>query len=162
LKLRNSIIIFLASLFLSFVQIEPEPIPVVKPVVSTGNYWHISTYYTPVIGQEKYFNGSYEADFAVNCSGDCFVTASGHRLTDSDRLKAAACPSGYAFGTQIKITLPEDHPVHPSSEYVVTCRDRGGSIQGKRLDVWVGSGVEGGGYPWVGEISTRKALIEIL
>lgn len=163
----NSVIIFLSLLLLNYIQ---EPItPPTASQVNAGEeiggqvgYWHISTYYTPVRSQETYFNGSYEADFAVNCSGDCTMTASGHRLVEADAYKVAACPPIYAFGTQIKFTLPADHAQYPNKSFVVTCRDRGGSIKGRRIDVWVGMGKEGEPHPWIGAVSSRKALIEIL
>ena len=95
--------------------------------------WRVSTYYTPLHGQRKYFNGSYAADFNINCSGDCFVTASGHRLTDADISTTVACPPSFSFGTELYIDTVGK----------VICYDRGGAIKGKRLDLWVGYGDEG-------------------
>ena len=101
--------------------------------------WKVSTYYTPVKGQTKYFNGSYNADFRINCSGNCFITASGYRLSDSDISRVVACPRPYEFGTRFYIADVGE----------VRCEDRGGAIKGKRLDLYVGSGNKG--YNHIGQ-----------
>jgi 3D (Asp-Asp-Asp) domain-containing protein len=103
-----------------------EPIP-------DWQVWNITRYYTPVEGQLKYFHGSYEKDFEINCSGDCLVTANGHRLEEHEAFTVAACPPEIAFGTKIEI----------EGIGIVTCHDRGGAIKEKRLDVWAGIGMDG-------------------
>lgn len=95
--------------------------------------WSVTRYYTPLPGQKRYYHGSYEADFKINCQGDCFVTASGYRLTSADAYKVAACPKGIDFGTMIN--LPNIGPVK--------CVDRGGAIKENRIDVWAGIGDQG-------------------
>lgn len=117
--------------------------------------FYVSNYYTPVRGQKKYFNGSYQADFYVNCQGDCTITASGSKLDWTKQRKVLACPPNFKFGTKIKLVFPYDHKEHPSGELIATCEDRGGAIKNKRLDLWVGMGEQGGGTPWVGEWSGR-------
>jgi 3D (Asp-Asp-Asp) domain-containing protein len=105
----------------------------------------VSRYYTPVRGQPYYYRDSYEADFVVNCHGDCFSMASGVRLEDKEPMTVAACPKTYAFGTKLDI----------EGIGIVTCLDRGGAIISKeecakrggenchdRIDVWAGSGHE--------------------
>lgn len=105
-----------------------EPKPTAEP---TGDVWNLSRYYTPVPGQTSYYRKEgYEADFKVNCSGDCLVTASGYRLKPEDAYKVAACPPELPFGTVLKIDgLGE-----------VVCRDRGGAIKKRRIDIWSGVG----------------------
>lgn len=117
---------------------EPEKKDEKKDVV-----WQVTRYYTPVENQQRYYRDSYEADFKVNCSGDCLVTADGYRLKPEDAFKVAACPKEYAFGTRFEI----------EGIGTVTCHDRGGAIkitktaQGevieRRLDVWAGVGGQG-------------------
>lgn len=93
--------------------------------------WSITRYYTPVPGQIRYYRKTYEEDFKVNCSGDCFVTASGYRLKPEDSFKIAACPPEIPFGTKVDI----------QGIGIVRCEDRGGAIKSKRLDVWSGVGM---------------------
>ena len=95
--------------------------------------WRITTYYTPTKDQSKYFYGTYDKDFEINCSGDCFVTANGYRLSDKDIGNVVACPSNFTFDTKLWIEDVGE----------VTCKDRGGAIKGQRLDLWVGSGKNG-------------------
>lgn len=95
--------------------------------------WRISTYYTPQLNQPEYFNGSYQLDYKINCSGDCLVTASGYNLSQSDAQHIVACPPPYSLGTRF---WTEEHGV-------LRCEDRGGAIKGKRLDLYVGVGTEG-------------------
>ena len=111
--------------------------------------WRVSTYYTPVKGQVKYFNGSYDRDFYINCSGDCFVTANGHRLVDADVMKAVACPPTMKLGTILFV----------EGLGVVTCHDRGGAIKGSRLDLWVGWGDTG--FNRIGNGSGWKKVYKI-
>lgn len=92
--------------------------------------WNVSRYYTPVAGQQRYYNGSFERDLRINCSGDCLVTADGYRLTEADAYKVAACPPEIPLGTVL----------HIAEIGYVTCHDHGGAIKGHRLDVWAGIG----------------------
>lgn len=100
-----------------------------EPTVE-GDIWNISRYYTPVPGQSHYYRKTYEEDFAVNCQGDCFITADGTDLRSKQPMTVAACPSTMPFGTRLEI----------EGIGIVTCHDRGGAIKGKRIDVWAGSG----------------------
>lgn len=110
--------------------------------------WSVSRYYTPVRDQERYYRDSYEADFRVNCHGDCLSTASSYKLKPSDALKVAACPKTYPFGTKLEV----------EGYGTITCVDRGGAIISKeqckakgipedecynRLDIWAGIGMDG-------------------
>lgn len=97
-----------------------------------GSIWYITRYYTPVPGQPKYFRDSYEADYQVNCSGDCFNTSDNTNLHEATPFTVAACPPEMPFGTKLEI----------EGIGVVTCHDRGGAIKEKRIDVWAGVGVE--------------------
>lgn len=72
----------------------------------------------------------YMADFKINCSGDCFITADGTNLRDKAPMTVAACPPSYKFGQKIEL----------DGIGVVTCHDRGGAIKGNRIDVWAGYG----------------------
>ncbi len=112
--------------------------------------WKVSTYYTPLKDQVKYFNGTYDSDFVVNCHGDCFSTASGYRLSEKDVKKVVACPPTFDFGTVLEIEGVGE----------VICRDRGGAIKGKRLDLWVGSGDSG--FNRIGQGSGNNLKIYIL
>jgi 3D (Asp-Asp-Asp) domain-containing protein len=103
-----------------------------RPKVEHGEPWSITRYYTPVPGQLKYYRKTYEEDFQVNCSGDCFVTSDGTRLTPDMAFKVAACPPEMPFGTKIDI----------QGIGTVTCHDRGGAIKDKRIDVWAGVGMD--------------------
>lgn len=82
--------------------------------------------------------------------GDCLSTASGYKLEhERDQFRVAACPPNFKFGTVLQI---EGIP-HP-----VVCRDRGGAIKGKRIDLWVGVGDEA----WIGKYSTNNTSIQII
>lgn len=93
----------------------------------------LSRYYTPVPNQERYYRDTYEQDFAVNCHGDCLVTADGYRLKPDDAYKVAACPPEMPFGTRLAV----------EGLGTVTCHDHGSAINGKRLDIWTGVGIDG-------------------
>jgi len=124
---------------------------------------YVTSYYTPIRGQAKYFNGSYESDYYMNCSGDCFLTASGKRYEKGMENKFAACDnSRHPFGTKFRITMPSDHAEHPNESIVVECVDTGGAIEGtERIDLWAGIGTKEG-YPWIGEWSSKRAIVEKL
>jgi 3D (Asp-Asp-Asp) domain-containing protein len=135
----------------------------IKATADIANYWHISSYYTPVEGQTSYYKGDYESNYSMNCSGDCLVTASGHRLIQSDKYQVVACDNNlYALGTRFEITLPEDHPEYSNKTWIVTCEDTGGAVENNHLDLWAGIGQVGQPHPWIGELSTRKATVEVL
>lgn len=90
--------------------------------------WKITSYYTPLPNQNDYYT-TYGEDLYINCSGDCSITASGAKV---DNL-TVACPPEFAFGTRIFIDGVGEK----------ICRDRGGAIKNKRLDVWTGYGDAG-------------------
>lgn len=129
---------------------------------NTGSGWKITTYYSPIPRQKRYFNGSYAADKNMNCGhGDCFDTADGTHLTQDMANTVVACGRAYKMGTQFKITLPQNQPEHPGESLTVTCHDRGGGVGNRQLDLWAGIGTKDG-PPWIGEFSTRNATVEIL
>ena len=74
----------------------------------------------------------YELTAYCHCSQCCGksdrITASGHRLNESDHLQVCAAPKNFPFGTII----------HISGGWNGTVRvvDRGGAINGKRLDIY--------------------------
>lgn len=93
--------------------------------------WHVSRYYTVIPNQKRYFQGkTFEADFKMNCSWDCFVTASWYRLSEKDSMKIVACPKSLHLRSVLYIEGIGE----------VRCEDRWGSIKGKRLDLWMGIG----------------------
>lgn len=92
--------------------------------------WKVTSYYLPQPGQKQYFNGSYEEDLYINCSGSCDTTASGYKLKPEDAGRIVACPPEFKLGTKFYIEDVGE----------VTCEDRGGAIKNKRLDLWQGIG----------------------
>lgn len=116
--------------------------------------WHTSSYYTPLPGQSRYHAGSYEADMFMNTQGDPYVTANGHRLSEADVYKKAACPPNMTFGTKLRIQMPAGHPREHQS-IMVECVDRGGAIKGRRLDLWAGIGESA----WIGKWSSKRAKV---
>lgn len=123
---------FFISIAYSYcVETKPVP-PVVRPTNFIGQYY-TTGYYTPVAGQNRYYSGSFEKDLKMNCSGDCLVTANGHRLQPGEEYRAFACPKNIKLGTRLRV------------EGIGTgyCYDRGGSIGKMRLDIWKGIGDEG-------------------
>ena len=120
-------------------QIETMPVaPVIQPVQDKEylGEFYTTGYYSPLGDQSRYYEGrTYAQDVCKNCGcgGDCFTTASGHTLTAIDELSIIACPSTFDFGERLEI----------EGLGVVTCRDRGGSIKGRRLDIWNGIGSHG-------------------
>lgn len=91
----------------------------------------ITAYYSPVIGQCCYAQGSFLSDIEIN--------GEGHHAADGTAVYAgmAAAPPSYPFGTRIVIP----------GIGAVTVHDRGGAIQewknAHRVDLWVGFGEEG-------------------
>lgn len=118
--------------------------------------WSVTRYYTPVEGQERYYNGwkqnagtcktanlyyapyrghykgSYSAEACMQGQGDIFVTADGTDLRSQEPFTVAACPPKYLGRT-----------MHIAEIGYVICRDTGGAIHGKKIDVWAGIGEEG-------------------
>lgn len=90
----------------------------------------VSAYYSPLPGQERYATGTYVGDIRLNGGG--VVTASGVKVADAPGAFVAS-PSCYSFGTVLEFA--------GMGNYLVL--DRGGAIQGKRLDLWTGYGDEG-------------------
>lgn len=110
-----------------------------------GTY-KITTYYAPEPGQGQYFTGSYLSDKGINCSGSCLHTANGTVLSDEHWGKYLACPSILKHGTHLYV----------EGVGVAECVDRGGSIKGQRLDLWVGVGEAG--YNRIGYGSGQKTV----
>ncbi len=65
----------------------------------------------------------YKMDFAVNCQGDCFVTADGTDLHNAKPLTVLACPPELKHGTKLWIEGYGE----------AVCHDRGGAIKDKRI-----------------------------
>lgn len=123
-------------------QPEPEPEPEPTKTITkkqSSNDWRLnislSRYYSVMPDQEAYYGWrTYEQDFAINCHGDCLVTADWHQLQSSEAGLVVACPSQYPLGTKFYV------------EWLgtVTCHDRGWKIVVQwdtiRLDVrsWIG------------------------
>jgi peptidoglycan hydrolase-like protein with peptidoglycan-binding domain/3D (Asp-Asp-Asp) domain-containing protein len=87
----------------------------------------ISSYYTPLPDQSRFFRGTYEADVRLNGEG---VHAADGTLVYPGM---AAASKAYPFGTKMEIP----------GFGIVAIHDRGGAIKGDRLDIWVGRGDEG-------------------
>lgn len=104
-----------------------EPIP-----VGTEKTFIITAYYSPMVWQQNYYRGSYEADVRLNGNGT--HGASGTPVFTG----MLAAPKTYAFGTQIFF----------DGLGLGTVQDRGGAIvdayvRGQaydRLDIWMGYG----------------------
>lgn len=118
--------------------------------------WKVTRYYTPVEGQERYYNGwarnagtcrisnlyytpyagvrtgDYTAELCMNGSGDYFTTADGTDLHNEKPFTVAACPSRYLGRT-----------LHIADIGYVRCVDTGGGVNGDHVDVWAGIGDEG-------------------
>lgn len=87
----------------------------------------ISSYYTPLPGQTKYFTGSFEGDVRLN--GEGVTAADGTKVYPG----MAAAPKRFPFGTKMQIP----------GVGMVAIHDRGGAIKNNRLDIWMGRGEEG-------------------
>lgn len=113
--------------------VETQPVPA-KTLL--GEYG-ISRYYTVVPNQTRYYlNKTFENDFKMNCSWDCFITANGHKLTDNQWGRVVACPKDIKLGSRLLI----------DGIWEVTCHDRWWAIKNKRLDVWM----------WVGDAGVNR------
>lgn len=126
-----------------FVEIANQKWLEYEPLRSYEGMYNLSRYYSPVEWQDSYFNGSYESDYNMNCSWSCLSTANGTKLNNSLVEKVVACPQTYPMWTKLMI---EDW-------MEVTCADRWGSIEGKRLDVRAGIGQE-----WLDNIKQNKVV----
>ncbi len=97
-------------------------IPVTAHAGKPLGEWTVTRYYTPVPGQERYYNGwarnagvckvsnlyyaaptsvrkgDYAAELCMQGSGDEFVTADGTDLHDAAPFTVAACPPQYMCG----------------------------------------------------------------
>ncbi len=131
----------------------------ITPIAHAGDYlgqWKVTRYYTPVEGQERYYNGwarnagtcrianlyyapyggkragSYTAELCMNGSGDAFTTADGTNLHDVKPFSVAACPKKYLGRT-----------LHIAEIGYVKCIDTGGGVKADHVDVWAGIGAEG-------------------
>lgn len=123
------IAILLATLMISpsETSFAAEPI-----TVGTERTFIITAYYSPVVWQQNYYRGSYEADVRLNGRGT--HGASGTPVFTG----MLAAPKTYAFGTQIFF----------EGLGLGTVQDRGGAIvdayvRGQaydRLDIWMGHG----------------------
>jgi 3D (Asp-Asp-Asp) domain-containing protein len=106
----------------------------IKELLSSGQYYEriirVTGYYSPLPDQKKYATGTYRGDIILN----------GRGIMGSDTtpvyIGMAAGPPHMEFGTNViiedlgKFDLPKIYTVH----------DRGGAINGNRLDIWVGKG----------------------
>ena len=101
--------------------------------------FRLSRYYSPVVGQKKYYT-SRKADLEMNCGStreeDCKNTANGHILHKDDVWVLYSCPETIPLGSKIKLEF------HRGTVYW-TCQDRGWAIKDKRLDARCGYGDEG-------------------
>lgn len=99
---------------------EPQTFPYKKTFI-------ISSYYSPLPNQNKYFTGSFEGDVRLN--GEGVTAADGTKVYPG----IAAAARRFPFGTKMEIP----------GFGIVAIHDRGGAIKGNRLDIWVGAGEEG-------------------
>lgn len=121
-------------------QPKPEP-PLHKAAPLPDDVWRITRYYSPIVGQPRYYMGkTYLEDVRMNCglnkdgtAGDCYHTADGSDVRNYAPLTLAACPPSIPHGTKLKIEMYG----------IVECHDRGGAIKEKRIDLWAGLGMDG-------------------
>ena len=99
----------------------------------------LSRYYSPVVGQKKYYTNR-KADLEMNCGStseaDCVNTANWHTLENDDIWVLYSCPETILLWSKIKLEF------HWGTVYG-TCQDRGWAIKDKRLDARCGYGDEG-------------------
>jgi len=107
-----------------------EPVDSLELAEPTGQAYEkasiCSAYYSPLPGQGRYATGTYAGDIRLNGNG--VHGASGMAVFPG----MVAAPSVYPFGT--KMFIP--------GLGMSTVADRGGAIQGNRLDIWFGFGEE--------------------
>jgi hypothetical protein len=116
--------------------------------------FNLTRYYSPEEWQSKYYSAIdwyywqkyidlfknyskwYEMEVCMNCwcdldwhqLYDCTVPADWYKLTAKEAMKVVACPKEYPLWTKFHIDWIWD----------VVCRDRGGAIEGNKLDIWMG------------------------
>lgn len=87
----------------------------------------ISAYYSPLPDQRYFAQGNYEAE--VRMEGEGVTAADGTKVYSG----LAAASRDFPFGTKMEIP----------GFGIIAIHDRGGAINGDRLDIWVGYGEEG-------------------
>lgn len=111
---------------LSKAMLKPKPAPAPKPTKQAKHK-------AKAEGSNVGVNGTYKITFYCACEKCCGktdgITASGTKATAK---RTIAAPKNFAFGTQLWI--------EGLGSYVV--EDRGGSIKGKRIDIFVDSHAE--------------------
>ncbi len=132
---------------------------ILTPIAYAGDdlgNWIVTRYYTPVPGQEHYYNGwsknegvckisnlyyighgakrmgDYTAEMCMQGSGDIFKTADGTDLHYAVPFSVGACSKQYLGKT-----------IFVSEIGYVKCADTGGGVHGNHVDVWAGIGEEG-------------------
>ena len=111
--------------------------------------YNLSRYYSPEPWQESYLYGrTYRQELIEQFAWDPDVTmpADWIRFTHDDKMQAVACPPNIKLWTKLYMRA-----VEWSWWMVVTCRDRGWAINGRRLDM----------YCWVGQdaVNERKTCV---
>ncbi len=95
----------------------------------------ITAYYSPLLGQENYVTGSYEADIRLNGNGT--NGADGTPVFPG----MIAAPKSYAFGMKLYIPGVGLTSIHDRGGAIVQTGERGNAYD--RLDVWMGAGDDG-------------------
>lgn len=101
-----------------------------KPLWSYEGMFDFTRYYSPMPDQERYFLWrTYEQDLYENTQWDPLVTSAWVRLHPWLVERVVACPKNYPLWTKFRV---EDR-------FEVTCIDRGGAIEWKRMDIraWI-------------------------
>lgn len=111
-----------------------EPVPE-NEIEFYQEYFVISAYYSPLLGQNRYVTGSYEGDIRLNGNGT--NGADGTPVYPG----MIAAPSIYAFGTKLNIPGIGIVAVHDRGGAIVKAGERGYSYD--RLDIWMGYGDAG-------------------
>lgn len=124
MKRKSHILIYIFAAFATF------GVSQVQAYACGDGEYVISAYYSPLPGQNRYATGSYVGDIRLNGGG--VTTASGVKVAEAPGAFVAA-PSCFEFGTILEF--------EGMGNYIVL--DRGGAIQGARLDLWLGYGDEG-------------------
>ena len=95
----------------------------------------VSAYYSPLTNQQRYVTHSYSGDIRLNGGGV-------HGADGSDVYPGmVAAPTGYAFGTKMKIPGVGVVAVHDRGGAIVHAGQKGNSYD--RLDIWMGYGDKG-------------------
>lgn len=95
----------------------------------------ITSYYSPLLGQERYVTGNYESDIRLNGRGT--NGADGTPVYPG----MIAAPNSYAFGTKMKIPGIGTTSVHDRGGAIVSAGQKNQEYD--RLDVWMGYGDKG-------------------